>query len=169
MTNISDLQILGEMVLAALLGGAIGWEREIAGKSAGIRTHMLVALASSLFASLVMLSVEVYPTIPGMRFDPTRAIEAVATGIGFLGGGIIFVSRHEDKVRGLTTAASVWSTAAVGLAIGMQRYLIGVGTTVLIYLILRGMAQFERIQPGKGRLVNEKNEIISEPVQIAQE
>jgi putative Mg2+ transporter-C (MgtC) family protein len=154
MNMISDLSILGDLVFAALLGGAIGWEREVSGKSAGIRTHMLVALAAALFATLVYVSIETYPGVPSLRFDPTRAIEAVATGVGFLGGGIIFVSRHEDKVRGLTTAASVWSTAAVGLAVGMQRYVLAAGTTLLIYLVLRVMARFERVQANKTRILN---------------
>jgi putative Mg2+ transporter-C (MgtC) family protein len=113
-----DFVILGRLVVAALLAGVLGWERERAGKSAGLRTHMLVGIAAALYTGLAeVASVE----LGAGRSDPVRAIQAVAMGIGFLGGGIIFVNRN-DRVEGLTTAASIWATAAMGVAAGLAHF-----------------------------------------------
>ena len=93
-----DFVILGRLVVAALLAAVLGWEREQAGKSAGLRTHMLVGIAAALYTALG----EVASTELGAgRSDPVRAIQAVAMGIGFLGGGMIFVNRSTDRVQGL--------------------------------------------------------------------
>jgi putative Mg2+ transporter-C (MgtC) family protein len=79
----------------------------------------------------------------GLRADPIRVIQAVSIGIGFLGSGVIFLSKSGDTVRGLTTAASIWATAAIGIATGLQHYVLAVGSTVLLLAVLRGMARFE--------------------------
>jgi putative Mg2+ transporter-C (MgtC) family protein len=133
------------LVAAAVLGAALGWEREQAGKSAGLRTHMLVAIASALYTALAQLSVEAYEGEPGeLRADPIRAIQAVAVGIGFLGGGMIFVRRSDEAVSGLTTAASIWATAAIGIAVALAHYRLAAGATLLLIVVLRALARFDR-------------------------
>ena len=79
-----------------------------------------------------------------MRADPIRVIQAVAIGVGFLGSGVIFVSKGDESVRGLTTAGSIWATAAIGIAAGLGYYILAVGATVLLMLVLRGMARFDQ-------------------------
>ncbi|HEU4953262.1 MAG TPA: MgtC/SapB family protein [Gemmatimonadales bacterium] len=134
-----DLVILSRLVVAALLAGVLGWEREQAGKSAGLRTHMLVGIAAALYTALAeVASVE----LSAGRSDPVRAIQAVAMGIGFLGGGIIFVNRN-DRVQGLTTAASIWATAAMGIAAGLAHFRLAVGVTVLLAIVLHVLARFD--------------------------
>jgi putative Mg2+ transporter-C (MgtC) family protein len=94
--------------VAAALAALVGRERERARKSAGFRTHMLVGIAAALYTTIGQLSVaEIPPATEGLRADPIRAVQAVAIGIGFLGSGVIFVSRQEDQVQGLTTAANL--------------------------------------------------------------
>jgi putative Mg2+ transporter-C (MgtC) family protein len=105
-------QIVVRLVLASVLGGLLGYERERHGKAAGLRTHMLVALGAALFV-LVALDAGAAPA------DLTRVIQGIATGIGFVGGGAILKSPQVGAVRGLTTAASVWLTAAVGIAVAL--------------------------------------------------
>ena len=135
-----DFVILGRLVVAALLAGVLGWEREQAGKSAGLRTHMLVGIAAALYTGLAeVASVE----LGAGRSDPVRAIQAVAMGIGFLGGGIIFVNRN-DRVQGLTTAASIWATAAVGIAAGLAHFRLAAGATVLLAVVLHVLERFDR-------------------------
>jgi putative Mg2+ transporter-C (MgtC) family protein len=124
------------LVVAAALGGILGWEREKAGKSAGLRTHMLVAIAAALYTALAELH-------ESAQSDPIRAIQAVAVGIGFLGGGMIIVSRSGNRVVGLTTAASVWATAAIGIATGLAYFRLAVGGTLLLLLVLHVMARFD--------------------------
>ena len=135
-----DFVILGRLVEAALLAGVLGSERERAGKSAGLRTHMLVGIAAALYTGLAeVASVE----LGAGRSDPLRAIQAVAMGIGFLGGGIIFVNRN-DRVQGLTTAASIWATAAMGVAAGLGHFRLAAGVTVLLAIVLHVLARFDR-------------------------
>ena len=135
-----DFVILGRLVVAGLLAGVLGWEREQAGKSAGLRTHMLVGIAAALYTGLAEIaSVE----LGAGRSDPVRAIQAVAMGIGFLGGGIIFVNRN-DRVQGLTTAASIWATAAMGIAAGLAHFRLAAGVTVLLAVVLHVLGRFDR-------------------------
>lgn len=123
----SDLVMFFRVILACLLGGLIGWERERHRNiiSAGIRTYGAIALGSCVFG---ILSYFVSPS------DPSRIAAQVVTGIGFLGGGIIF--RQGDYVTGLTTAATLWATAAVGLSIAFGLYFVGIVIGLLIYLLL---------------------------------
>jgi putative Mg2+ transporter-C (MgtC) family protein len=140
-----EMALLVRLVVAGALAAVLGWEREAAHKSAGLRTHMLVGIASALFTVLAELAVRDYPGgETGLRADPIRVIQAVAIGIGFLGSGIIFVARSGDHVVGLTTAASVWATAAMGIAAGLGHYLLAVGATLLLLLVLHVMARFDR-------------------------
>jgi putative Mg2+ transporter-C (MgtC) family protein len=139
----SELTLLLRLLIAAALAGVLGWERESARKSAGLRTHMLVGVASALFTVLGALSVEEYRGERGDT-DPLRVIQAIAIGIGFLGSGVIFVARDREEVLGLTTAGSIWATAAIGIAAGLGYYILALGSTVLLLVVLRAMARFDR-------------------------
>jgi len=119
----ADLEIVMRVIIACLLGGMIGWERERHGISAGIRTYSAISLGACVFGVLSMAGT-----------DPSRIAAQVVTGIGFLGGGLIF--REGNYVTGLTTAATLWATASIGLAISFGFYLIGILTSILIFLLL---------------------------------
>ena len=139
----SELTLLLRLLVAAVLAGVLGWERESARKSAGLRTHMLVGVASALFTVLGTLSVAEYAGERGDT-DPLRVIQAIAIGIGFLGSGVIFVARDRKEVLGLTTAGSIWATAAIGIAAGLGYYVLALGSTVLLLVVLRAMSRFDR-------------------------
>jgi putative Mg2+ transporter-C (MgtC) family protein len=141
----SELRLLLRLLLAGALAGVLGWERESAHKSAGLRTHMLVGIASALFTVLGELAMLNHSAqADGWRADPVRVIQAVAVGIGFLGTGVIFVAKDGERVLGLTTAASIWATAGVGIAAGTGHFVLALGSTLLLMLVLRVMARFER-------------------------
>ena len=123
---IEYIEVLIRLAFAFLAGGLIGLDREVLHKPAGIRTHMLVCLGSALF---VMITPEMMPN------EVARVIAGVATGIGFLGAGTIFKSKSD--VQGLTTAASIWSVAGIGLAIGIGEYFIALVGTVLVLVVLQ--------------------------------
>ncbi len=131
----SDLADVGEftrvgvrLMVAVVLGGLLGFEREMRGTSAGLRTHMLVALGSALFVLIPLQS--------GMQTaDMSRVVQGVIAGIGFLGAGAILKDKQQE-VHGLTTAASIWLTAAIGIAAGMGRELTAVVSTVFALVIL---------------------------------
>jgi putative Mg2+ transporter-C (MgtC) family protein len=145
LTAESEFILLVRLIVAGALGGILGWERESAHKSAGLRTHMLVGIASALFTVLGELAMTAPPGSPDQwRADPVRVIQAVAIGIGFLGTGVIFVAKEGDRVLGLTTAASIWATAGVGIAAGSGRYVLAAGSTLLLVLVLRGLSRFDR-------------------------
>ena len=135
-------EILAEVALAMLLGGLIGVEREMADKPAGFRTHMLVAGAAALLVGLgdaLILRFHV-STNEGMRSDPIRIVEAIITGIAFLGAGTIF--RRTDKkehVEGLTTAASILMSSALGIAVALRQFVVAIGVTFLALIVLRGL------------------------------
>jgi putative Mg2+ transporter-C (MgtC) family protein len=140
----SELQFLIRLLVAAALAAVLGWEREHARKSAGLRTHMLVGIAAALYTAIAELAVSGIPPTSGrFQADPIRVIQAVAIGIGFLGSGVIFVSRHEDRVQGLTTAASIWATAAIGMAAGLGHYVLAVGATLMLLFVLRVLVRFD--------------------------
>ena len=140
----SELALIIRLLAAAALAALLGWERERAGKAAGLRTHMLVGIGAALYTVLAELSVlEISPNSEGFQADPIRVNQAVAIGIGFLGSGIIFVSRRDERVRGLTTAASIWATAAIGVASGLGYYVLAVTSTLLLLLVLRVLVRFD--------------------------
>ncbi len=140
----TELQFLVRLLVAAALAAALGWEREHARKPAGLRTHMLVGIAAALYTAIAQLAVaDISPGEEAFRADPIRAIQAVAIGIGFLGSGVIFVSREQDRVHGLTTAASIWATAAIGIAAGLAHYVLAVGATILLLFVLRVLIRFD--------------------------
>jgi len=138
-----ELSYLLRVLVAAVLAGLLGYERERARKPAGLRTHMLVGIASALYTSLGMLAYESTDATGYGRADPIRAIQAVALGVGFLGGGMIVTRREGRDVSGLTTAASIWATAAIGIAAGLAHYTLAIGATVLLLLVLRVLVRFD--------------------------
>nr|WP_308632637.1 MgtC/SapB family protein [Massilia sp. YIM B02763] len=128
--NVADItRITVRMLVAVVLGGLLGWERESIGAPAGLRTHMLVSLGSALFVLI--------PLQAGMKVeDLSRVLQGVTAGIGFLGAGAILKLKDENDIKGLTTAASVWLTAAVGVAAGMGREATAVLSTLFALVIL---------------------------------
>lgn len=129
----SDLEYLLRMVIAAVCGGIIGYERSRRRKEAGLRTHIIVAVGSALLMIVSKYGFMDVLEIPGMRVDAARIASNVITGISFLGAGVIFI--REASIKGLTTAAGLWAMAGVGLAIGAGMYGVGVFATVLIMVI----------------------------------
>jgi putative Mg2+ transporter-C (MgtC) family protein len=123
---------LGELALAFVLSSMIGFEREVRQKSAGLRTYTVVGVASALF---LLISKYGFNSVLGkyVVLDPSRVAAQIVTGIGFIGGGIIFV--RGDAVRGLTTAATVWLTAAIGMACGAGLPLLAVAATAIHFVI----------------------------------
>jgi len=122
-------RLLVRLMLAAVLGGVLGYEREKKGKAAGVRTHMLVAMGAALFVLV--------PQQGGMQLgDMSRVIQGVIAGIGFLGAGAIIKSDSEENVQGLTTAAGVWMTAAIGVACGLGRESTALLGTLLALAVL---------------------------------
>ena len=117
------------LLLAAFLGGIIGFQREKANKPAGLRTHILICLGSALFTVVSVLG------FTG-NVDPSRIAAGVVTGIGFIGAGVIFRGMRGDKVMGITTAASIWVTAAIGIAAGAGLYIIASATALVTVLVL---------------------------------
>lgn len=135
-----QLLLLGSVAFAMLLGGVIGYERETRHRPAGLRTHMLIAGAAALLLGIGDLlaehfSDEVYSEL--LRVDPIRIIEAVVTAVAFIGAGTIIQHARKDAVLGLTTAASMLLTASIGIAVGLQQYILAIGVTVLAIVVLR--------------------------------
>jgi putative Mg2+ transporter-C (MgtC) family protein len=126
------------MLLSLVLGTAVGWERQVGRKPAGLRTHTLVCMGSTLF---VLLTVHAAGRFGG-NVDPTRIIHGVVTGVGFLGAGSIM--RQEGFVHGLTTAASIWIVAAIGVAVGVHAWTLAITGTVLALVVLEGYRLVER-------------------------
>lgn len=140
MSVLDQLHVLGLVGLAMLLGAIIGVERGRANKPAGIRTNMLVAGASAL---VVALGDAVLDNSSSTMGDPTRALHAVITGIGFIGGGAI-LREGRGRSNGLTSAASIFFVAALGAACGLGYFVVGAGTTLLALLTLRGVKSLEQ-------------------------
>ena len=134
-----QLSIIINAMIAAILGSLIGWERDRAGKSAGPRTMALVGSASA-----TIVAIGAVLDVAAQYGDPTRALHAIITGIGFLGAGLIFTDKHSSGIQGVTTAATVFSTAAVGVAVGLGFQVVGAGLTVVILVILRSTQVLEK-------------------------
>jgi putative Mg2+ transporter-C (MgtC) family protein len=143
-TALADLRLLADALLALALGGAVGWEREAAGKGAGLRTMMLVTLASYLFVEVSLVIAAEAGAGGANRVDPVRAVEAIVTGIAFVGAGLVFRDRGADRVHGLTTAASLLAVAPVGIAVALGRYVLAAGVTLLLLVVLRLLLRFEQ-------------------------
>ncbi|HEX6615101.1 MAG TPA: MgtC/SapB family protein [Gemmatimonadales bacterium] len=138
----SSTALVLRLVLAAALAAPLGWERERAGKSAGLRTHMLVCLAAALYTALGVAAAEdARLHDPDLKADPIRIIQAIAIGVGFLGGGMI--TKADGEVSGLTTGASIWSTAAIGIACGLGHVVLAIAVTVLQLVVVHVFFRFE--------------------------
>lgn len=148
MLNIPEGMLLTEMALrlgvAALLGCVLGLDREIRGKSAGMRTHMLIALGA---ATTAVVTTEIYDALhgdfPDTRADPLRMIEGVMTGVGFLGAGAII--RAGGSVHGMTSAANIWICGAIGLACGAGLYVVAMVAFGFAVLVLTGLWFVEKL------------------------
>jgi len=128
------LELLIQLLLGVLLGGAIGIERELKGKPAGLRTNILICMAAVLFTTLSI-------RMSQGRGDPGRLAAQILTGVGFIGAGTILHTR--GAVTGLTSAATIWVVTAIGIALGSGAYVEAMGATVLVMLVLAGLARFE--------------------------
>ena len=150
-----QLWLLLHVVIATALGGLIGLEREFANKPAGFRTYMLISGSATLFVGLAEQLVTRFDSGPygdPIRTDPIRILEAVVTGVAFLGAGTIF-RREGGDVEGLTTASSILFAAAVGVAVALDQMILAVGVTALTLVVLRTMRLVEvrarvRAKPG---------------------
>jgi len=123
-----EVEMVLRLLLAAALGAVIGYQRERAGKPAGLRTHILICIGAALFTVASLYGF-------GVVADPSRVAAGIVAGIGFIGAGAI-MRRGEGIVAGLTTAATIWAVAAIGLAAGAGLYLVSAVTTVLILIVL---------------------------------
>lgn len=140
-----EAEALLQLALAAILSMLIGLNRERMGKSAGIRTHMMVGMGACLFTSLSLHGF--------LDADPSRVASSVVTGIGFLGAGVI-VKRHGD-IHDLTTAASIWMAAAIGMAVGVGALLLASGATVLAWVTLEILRHITKDQDGDSVIAEE--------------
>jgi putative Mg2+ transporter-C (MgtC) family protein len=128
--------LVTRMVIAMILGAVIGAQREATGKPAGLRTHMLVAMGGTLFV--------LAPVQSGMDLDGmSRVIQGIVTGIGFIGGGAILKLQEQRAIEGLTTAAGIWITAAVGIAAGLGRWGLALVSTILAWITLSLIGRIE--------------------------
>ena len=132
-----EIDMISRLLLAMVFGGAIGYVREIKKKAAGLRTHTLVCLGSAIFT---IVSIMMTKGVPGS--DPSRIAASVVTGIGFIGAGTIF--QTDSRVRGLTTAASIWICAAIGLAVGAGLYTLSTIATVLALIVIQMLQAVEK-------------------------
>ena len=138
--DVLRLDLLGKLSLATILGGVIGWEREASGKAAGLRTNILICMGAALLTELSMaFSTLVSPD--GQPSDPSRIAAQIVSGIGFLGAGTIMQAK--GNVTGLTTAATLWVVAAIGMTVGAGAFLEATGTTLLVLSILWPLAWVE--------------------------
>lgn len=150
--NIEGPLQLGELALALLLATVIGLEREIRQKSAGLKTHALVGLGSALFMLISKYGFNDVVSPGHVLLDPSRVAAQIVSGIGFVGAGLIFVRR--DAVRGLTTAASIWVTAAVGTAAGAGLPWLAIATTVGYFIVALLFVAVTRRLPASGSAIS---------------
>ncbi len=134
--EIFRLELMLQLALATVLGGAIGLERELGGKPAGLRTNILICMGSVLYTKLSLM-------MSGDASDPTRVAGQIVTGVGFIGAGTILHAR--GAVVGLTSAATIWVVAAIGVALGGAFYLEACGTTLLVIVVLQGLGRIELV------------------------
>ena len=144
LTPLGELELLGRLALACVLAGALGWERQMGQQPAGLRTHMLVSLGSAAFTLAGIYGVAGHGTIQ----DAGRVAAQIVVGIGFIGAGTIWRSTGNERViRGLTTAASIWVAASIGMLCGYGLYVLAGGSTAMTLVVLRLLRGLERI-PG---------------------
>jgi putative Mg2+ transporter-C (MgtC) family protein len=138
----TSIHLLLRLLLAIGLGGAIGLERELSDKPAGFRTNILICLGAALFTQMSIMIATV-SAVPAGSGDPTRIAAQIVSGMGFLGAGTILQAR--GNVRGLTTAATLWTVAAIGMTVGAGAYSLAIGATILVILVLVLLGQIERL------------------------
>lgn len=136
-----SFQIVIQLFLAVILGSLIGLEREFKRKEAGLQTYSLVVLGACLFTVISFQLFNFFLTETNISFDPSRVIQAIAVGIGFIGAGVIF--RQSSGTVGLTTAAGLWTAAAIGIAVGAKLYFLAILATFLTISILAGFGLLE--------------------------
>lgn len=136
------IQLIFQLVLAVVLGAAIGLEREWKKKGAGLQTYSLVTLGSCLFTIIGFELFNLFSGQAGIIFDPSRIILAIATGIGFIGAGVVIY--RGIQVEGITTAAGLWCAAAIGITVGARLYFLAFLATVLAVIILMGFGELEK-------------------------
>jgi len=141
--DIFRLELMLQVGLATLLGGAIGLERELGGKPAGLRTNILICIGSVLYTHLSLAMLTAIAGAGGTGTDPTRVAGQIVTGVGFIGAGTILHAR--GAVVGLTSAATIWVVAAIGVALGSGYYLEGIATTVVVLGVLAGLGRVEKL------------------------
>ena len=153
-----QLSMIFRLMVASALGGALGFEREYVGKSAGLRTYTLVSFGAALFTILSDEGLRGYLGITS--FDPSRIISQIIVGVGFIGGGLIIFQEKENRVHGLTTAAGLWAVAAIGCAVGLEYYSIATFSTIFILVLLSGTRYFnieQRIHKMSGNTEKDDN------------
>ena len=139
----SQIQIILQLVIALVLGGIIGLERELKGKEAGLQTYSLVTLGACLFTIITFgMFPHLFAVKTGISFDPSRVIQAVAIGVGFIGAGVII--HRQSHTEGITTAAGLWCSAAIGVAVGFRLYFLALTAVLLTTIILFVFGEFER-------------------------
>lgn len=151
MEAMNEYGILVEILLSVFLGAVVGFERELAGKAAGLRTHMLVAGSSTFLVAIgdtLLISYQERGLSDMLGGDPFRLISAIITGLSFIGAGTIIQNKRDDRVEGLTTAASLLFMGTIGIGIALQKYILSAGATILILLINRGMFYIENLIRG---------------------
>jgi putative Mg2+ transporter-C (MgtC) family protein len=141
--DIFRLELMLQVGLATLLGGAIGLERELGGKPAGLRTNILICIGSVLYTHLSIAMLSAIAGSGGTGTDPTRVAGQIVTGVGFIGAGTILHAR--GAVVGLTSAATIWVVAAIGVALGSGYYLEGIATTAVVLAVLAGLGRVEKL------------------------
>ncbi len=137
-----QLQLIFQLAMAVVLGAAVGLEREYKKKGAGLQTYSLVALGSCLFTIISFELFNSFAGKTGVSFDPSRIIQAVAVGIGFIGAGVVIY--RQFCVEGITTAAGLWCSAAIGVAVGAKLYFLAILTTLLVAVIMIGFGELEK-------------------------
>jgi len=142
-----QVRIMFQLLLAAILEGLVGFEREYQKRAAGLRTHSLVCIGATLFTVISLEAFGSWLDKPGVSFDPSRILAAIVMGVGFIGAGLIVYRRF--RIEGLTTAAGMWVVAAIGMAIGVQFYFIAIFTAFLTLAILTVLRLLEEKIFGK--------------------
>jgi putative Mg2+ transporter-C (MgtC) family protein len=147
-----QLLLLLQVLVAMGFGAVIGYDRQASYKPAGLRTHMLVSGASALFVGLAYMILRVFDAhFPNqtVRSDPIRVFEAIITGISFLGAGTIIRHRRDERVEGITTAASLLMTAAIGATVGLSEWFLALAVTAIVFVVLHLLGRLKWHQPNK--------------------
>jgi putative Mg2+ transporter-C (MgtC) family protein len=152
--DLVHIELLGRLLLAAFLGGLVGLERELSGKPAGLRTNLLICVGAALLMELsigvaALANLDNVALGSPFRADPARIAAQIVSGIGFLGAGTILQSR--GNVVGLTTAATIWVVAAIGMAVGAQAYVVAIGATALVVFSLMLLGRLEMVLVRRSR------------------